>query len=75
MQTAYNLLQHEVSATVFPAILKSAIASVVIPHLWHVNTNLVLRGLVDAHKSDLDSNTKILDICQELKVSLEQTTS
>lgn len=59
------------SATVFPTIVKSAMASGIILHLWHVNTNLVLRGFVDAHKSDLDIITKILDLCQELKVSLE----
>ncbi|PON57727.1 CCR4-NOT transcription complex subunit [Trema orientale] len=68
INTAYNLLQHEVSATVFPMILKNAMASGIILHLWHVNANLVLRGLIDAHKIDLDSITKILDLCQELKI-------
>lgn len=74
LQTAYNLLQHELSATVFPMILKNGTGSSgIINHLWHVNTNLVLRGIVEAHKSDLDVITKTLDICQEIKVSSEES--
>lgn len=69
INTAYNLLQHELSATVFPMILKNGTGSSgIINHLWHVNTNLVLRGIVEAHKSDLDVITKTLDICQEIKI-------
>ncbi|XP_024032955.1 CCR4-NOT transcription complex subunit 1 [Morus notabilis] len=68
INTAYNLLQHEVSVTVFPMILKNGLDSDMTLHLWHVNTYLVLRGFVEAHKSDLDVITKILDICQEKKI-------
>lgn len=70
LQTPYNLLQHEVSSIVFPVILKSAVASGMILHLWHVNPNLVLRGIIDSQNNDVDSITRILDICQELKVGL-----
>lgn len=69
-QTPYNLLQYEVSFIVFPMIVKNVMGNGMIIHLWHTNTSLVLRGFVDAHNSDPDSMTRILDICQELKVSL-----
>ncbi|KAF7825292.1 CCR4-NOT transcription complex subunit 1 isoform X1 [Senna tora] len=68
INTAYNLLQHEVSLIVFPMILKSSIGSGMILHLWHVNPNLVLRGILDCQTNDVDSITRILDICQELKI-------
>lgn len=70
LQTVYNLLQHEVSLIVFPMILKSAVGSGMILHLWHVNPNLVLRGIIDSQNNDVDSTPRILDICQELKVVL-----
>lgn len=70
LQTTYNLFQREVSLAVFPMIVNSAVGSGMILHLWHVNPNLVLRGLMDSQNSDVDSITKIVDICQELKVVL-----
>ncbi|KAL5571856.1 hypothetical protein UlMin_021453 [Ulmus minor] len=70
INTAYNLLQHEVSLTVFPMILKNAMGSGMVFHLWQINTNMVLLGFIEAHRSDSDSITKILDICQELKILL-----
>nr|XP_025640967.1 CCR4-NOT transcription complex subunit 1 isoform X1 [Arachis hypogaea] len=68
INTAYNLFQHEVSLVVFPMILKSAGGSGMIQHLWHANPNLVLRGVIDSQNNDLDSVTRIVDICQELKI-------
>lgn len=68
LQTTYNLLQYEVLFTVFPLIVKNAMANSIIHHLWHINTNLVLRGFIDTHLTDLDSMARILDICQEQKV-------
>ena len=68
LQTAYNLLQQEVSLIVFPMILKSAVGSGMILHLWHVNPNLVLRGFIDSQNNDADSIVRIVEICQELKV-------
>lgn len=56
------------SIHVFPMIVKNAKGSAMILHLWHINADLVLRGFVEAHKSDLDSIAKILDICQETTV-------
>lgn len=70
MQTAYNLLQQEVSPIVFPMIVKSAVGSGMILHLWHVNPNLVFRGIIDSQNNDADSIIRIVDICQELKVVL-----
>ncbi|KAK9910902.1 hypothetical protein M0R45_034838 [Rubus argutus] len=68
INTPYNLLQYEVSFIVFPMIVKNVMGNGMIIHLWHTNTSLVLRGFVDAHNSDPDSMTRILDICQELKI-------
>ncbi|TKY68978.1 CCR4-NOT transcription complex subunit 1 [Spatholobus suberectus] len=68
INTAYNLLQREVSLIVFPMILKSAVGSGMILHLWHVNPNLVLRGFIDSQNNDADSIIRVVDICQELKI-------
>lgn len=71
LQTAYNLLQSEVSSTVLPMVLKSDVGIGTIFNLWHININLALWGFVDSCNSDLDIITRILDICQELKVCLQ----
>ncbi|XP_059312955.1 uncharacterized protein LOC132064095 isoform X1 [Lycium ferocissimum] len=68
INTAYNLLQHEVSAAAFPVMLKNAAASGMILHLWHVNTSILCWGLVQALNVDLDNMHKVLDACQELKI-------
>ncbi|KAB1225230.1 CCR4-NOT transcription complex subunit 1 [Morella rubra] len=68
INTAYNLLQFEVSFTVFPIVVKNAMLDGMILHLWHVNPNLVLRGFVDSLNCEPDSITRILDVCQELKI-------
>ncbi|KAI9078450.1 hypothetical protein K1719_039546 [Acacia pycnantha] len=68
INTTYNLLQHEVSLIVFPLMLKNVVGSGMILHLWHVNPNLVLRGIVDSQNNDIESATRIVDICQELKI-------
>ncbi|XP_021677934.2 uncharacterized protein LOC110663040 isoform X2 [Hevea brasiliensis] len=68
INTAYNLLQCEVSFMVFPMIIKSFTGSGVILYLWHVNPSLVVRGFVDVYNIESDCMTKILDICQELKI-------
>ncbi|KAL7203784.1 hypothetical protein ACSBR2_016943 [Camellia fascicularis] len=68
INTAYNLLQYEVSSTVFPMILKDSTRSGIILHLWHVNPNLLLRGFLDAHNIDPENMSRVLDICQELKI-------
>lgn len=48
--------------------LKSAFASGLLFTLWHVNPNMLLRGLIDAANLDPDSFPRILDACQEIKV-------
>ncbi|XP_007052185.2 PREDICTED: CCR4-NOT transcription complex subunit 1 [Theobroma cacao] len=68
INTAYNLLQHDVTYTVFPMIIKNALGAGVILQLWHVNPNLVLRGFVEVHNTEPDSMIRILEICQELKI-------
>ncbi|OIT36093.1 PREDICTED: CCR4-NOT transcription complex subunit 1 [Nicotiana attenuata] len=68
INTAYNLLQHEVSAAVFPVMLKNTGANGMILHLWHVNPSILLRGLVDTLNVDLENTYKVLDTCQEQKI-------
>jgi len=67
LQTPYNLLQYEVSSTVFPVILRDPTKSGIIHRLWRVNPHMVLRGFVDTstHPNNLFI---IVDICQDLKV-------
>ena len=52
-------------------IIKNAMGVGMILQLWHVNTNLVLRGFVEVHNTEPDSMIRILEICQELKVNLD----
>ncbi|KAJ6675578.1 hypothetical protein OIU85_011707 [Salix viminalis] len=68
INTSYNLLQNEVSFTVFPFILKSPAAGGMMLYLWHLNPNLLLRGFVEAGNVESNIMTKILDVCQELKI-------
>ncbi|XP_043805903.1 CCR4-NOT transcription complex subunit 1 isoform X2 [Manihot esculenta] len=68
INTAYNLLQYEVSFVVFPMIIKSGTGNGMIHYLWHINPSLVVLGFVDAHNIEPDCIIKILDICQELKI-------
>jgi hypothetical protein len=68
LQTAYNLLQYEVLSCVFPAILKDTKHNSLLKYLWHLNPSLTLRGFVDAH-SDISCLLRIVDICQDLKVT------
>ncbi|OAY69195.1 CCR4-NOT transcription complex subunit 1, partial [Ananas comosus] len=67
INTAYNLLQYEVSSRVFPMLLKDSTKNSIIDDLWGVNPSLVLRGFLDAH-TDPDCLPRILDACQELKI-------
>ncbi|XP_050238653.1 uncharacterized protein LOC126688113 isoform X2 [Mercurialis annua] len=68
INTAYQLIQYEVSFTVFPMVMKNASGSGMILYLWHVNPTLVVRGFVDAFYIEPACIIKILDICQELKI-------
>ncbi|KAA8539793.1 hypothetical protein F0562_026485 [Nyssa sinensis] len=68
INTAYNLLQCEVSSTVFPMITGNATRSGMILQLWHSNPKLVLRGFIDMIKTDEGNMVTILDTCQELKI-------
>lgn len=70
LQTAFNLLQYEVSSTVFPLVVGNAMKSSIIHQLWHINPKLVLRGFVNIYNSEPESILRVLDICQELKVKL-----
>ncbi|XVE76912.1 hypothetical protein DITRI_Ditri13aG0018400 [Diplodiscus trichospermus] len=68
VNTAYSLLQHDVTSTIFPVIIKNALGAGMVLQLWHVNTDLVLRGFIEAHNAEPDSMLRILEICQELKI-------
>ncbi|KAJ0736881.1 putative CCR4-Not complex component, Not1, MIF4G-like domain superfamily [Helianthus annuus] len=68
VNTSYNFLQLEVSLAVVPVILKDASASGILLHLWHVNPTFLLRALSDALNTDSDNITRVLDLCQELKI-------
>nr|CAB3500171.1 unnamed protein product [Digitaria exilis] len=67
INTTYNLIQHEVSSYVFPAMLKNTMHSRVMNFLWHINPYLTLRGFVDAH-SDINCLLRTVEICEDLKI-------
>ncbi|ONK63797.1 uncharacterized protein A4U43_C07F19040 [Asparagus officinalis] len=67
INSAYNLLQYEVSSAVFPIFLNDPMKNSILHHLWKVNPSLLLRGFSDA-RTDPNSIFRILDICQELKI-------
>ncbi|XP_058212330.1 uncharacterized protein LOC131324368 [Rhododendron vialii] len=71
INTAYNLLQFEISSTVFPIILRNSAGSGTILQLWQVNPNLLLWGFLDAYNTNPDDITRVLDVCQELKILLQ----
>ncbi|XP_073064928.1 uncharacterized protein [Primulina eburnea] len=68
VNTAYNLIQHEVSSAVLPLVLKNVSGNSLILHLWHEHPNMLLRGFIDAMNIDPDNYSRILDACQELKI-------
>ncbi|XP_047937913.1 CCR4-NOT transcription complex subunit 1 isoform X1 [Salvia hispanica] len=68
VNTAYNLIQNEVASAVLPVALKKTSASGLLYTLWHVNRNLLLRGLIDSVNVDPDSVNRIFDAFQEIKV-------
>ncbi|KAE8699711.1 transcription factor UNE10-like [Hibiscus syriacus] len=68
VNTAYNLLQHDVTSAVFPIIIKNSLGAGLILQLWNVNSNLVLRGFVEVQNTEPDSMIRILEVCQESKI-------
>lgn len=69
LQTAYNLIRHEVCSAVFPMIVKNATGgNTLMLQLWHVNPAVLLWGFINVLNADPESIIKVLDICQELKV-------
>lgn len=68
VKTAFNQLQHEIFAALFPSYLgTNPNCSVLLHQLWHVNPDIVLWGMMDIHAKDPSSISKILDACQEIK--------
>ncbi|KAK6936303.1 CCR4-NOT transcription complex subunit 1, HEAT repeat [Dillenia turbinata] len=68
INTAYNLLQCEVSSTVFPMIVGNATGGGMLLNLWDINPKLVLHGFVDMIKIDQNNMVRIMDICEEIKI-------
>ncbi|XP_076917682.1 uncharacterized protein LOC143577845 isoform X1 [Bidens hawaiensis] len=68
VNTPYNFLQLEVSLAVVPVIVKDASVGGIMLRLWHVNPSFLLRALSDALNIDSDTITRVLDLCQDLKI-------
>ncbi|XP_031484451.1 uncharacterized protein LOC116253657 isoform X3 [Nymphaea colorata] len=68
IKTAFNLIQFELSSTIFPMLLANDPKSSGLHQLWLVNRDLVLRGFIDIHDADPDSALRILEICHDLKI-------
>jgi len=68
VKTAFNQLQHEIFAALFPSYLgTNPNCSILLHQLWRVNPDIVLWGMMDIHAKDPSSISKILDACQEIK--------
>ncbi|XWS60105.1 hypothetical protein CRYUN_Cryun07bG0005900 [Craigia yunnanensis] len=67
INTAYNLLQHDVSSTIFPMVVENSMGSLIL-HLWHSNSKFVARGFMDMIKADQSSIIRMLAICYEQKI-------
>lgn len=57
-------------SSVFPVVIGNVMGGGMVLHLWHTNPNLVLRGFLEAHNVNPANMTRILNICQEIKVKL-----
>ncbi|KAJ7514921.1 hypothetical protein O6H91_23G065800 [Diphasiastrum complanatum] len=69
VETEWNLIQSEVFFALFPSFLgNNPNNSVILHQLWFLNREIVIRGMVDAHSKDPSSISRILDVCQDLKV-------
>ncbi|KAK1424941.1 hypothetical protein QVD17_20282 [Tagetes erecta] len=66
--TPYNLLQHEVSKSVLPMLLKDSSKSGIILGLWHVNPLLLSRALNDSISLDPENIYRVVDLFQELQI-------
>ncbi|XP_074578118.1 uncharacterized protein LOC141834681 isoform X2 [Curcuma longa] len=67
ISTSYNLIQYEVSSTLFHVILKDPSKSSTLAHLWNINPNLVLRGFIES-STDPKILFRIVDLCDDLKI-------
>ncbi|XP_021286308.1 CCR4-NOT transcription complex subunit 1-like [Herrania umbratica] len=67
INTAYNLLQHDVSSTIFPIVVEKSMGSLIL-HLWHSNSKFVACGFMDMIKADESSIIGMLAICHEQKI-------
>lgn len=69
VKTTWNLIQHEILASLFSMYLGGGLNSGTIFHqLWRLNSAMVIRGFLEVHSKDPTSILKILDVCQELQV-------
>ncbi|KAL3649432.1 hypothetical protein CASFOL_005835 [Castilleja foliolosa] len=68
VNTAYGLVQNEVANAVLPMALRKSSGKGLIHHLWHINSSMLLQGIVDAMSLDPENLYRILDACQELKI-------
>lgn len=70
LQTTWNLIQHEILASLFPVYLGVVNSGAIFHQLWILNSEMVIRGLLEVHSKDPSSVAKILDIFQEMQVVL-----
>ncbi|EPS67619.1 hypothetical protein M569_07155, partial [Genlisea aurea] len=68
VNTSYNLIRNEVAAAVLPQALKNTTGNRLIFNLWHANSEMLLRGVIEAMNLNPEIIYKILDACQELKI-------
>ncbi|KAL8129102.1 hypothetical protein V2J09_018257 [Rumex salicifolius] len=70
IKTAYNLVQYELSLSIFPRVICSTSSdrNGIIMQIWLFNPLLLGRAFLEALTRDSDNIARIVDICDEIKI-------
>jgi hypothetical protein len=70
VQTEWNTIQSEIVPILLPTFFANNTTNSVLHQLWTLNPEMVTRTMVEMHASDPSYISRILDVCQELKVPM-----
>eukprot|EP00850_Spirogloea_muscicola_P015627 SM000121S26024 [mRNA] locus=s121:298001:312953:- [translate_table: standard] len=69
VKTPWNLIQSDIMAYLLPTYLSNNPNSSTLLHaLWPLNPEAIIRVMVEVHAKDTSSISRLLDVCQDLKV-------
>jgi hypothetical protein len=70
IKTEWNTIQSEIVPILLPTFFANNTTNSVLHQLWTLNPEMVTRTMVEMHASDPSYISRILDVCQELKVPM-----